>query len=348
VVAVAADVAIIGVVFFIWVGIFSLSMIAQFWAFANDLYSKDQGKRLFAIIAGGAALGAVLGAKLAKPLYKAIGPFAVMLLAAGILIVCLGITWLVHRSDDPAAEKAGERDRPLAPGSGVSLMLKDRYLLLVGLLSLVKNWVNTTGEYILDRRLLEVAKEKVGSGTAELETYIAGFKSDYFTYVNVTVMVLQFFAVSRIVRYIGVRKSLFFLPLIALTAYGTMAIVPILTVILIGKIAENSTDYSLEKTAEQMLFLVTSREAKYKVKAIVDTFAVRLGDVLSAGLVWAGSRLAFSTMSFIVADMVLIVGWLGVVVALVRTRRVQEDAGAKAKAGHVKKGVYALARAPAG
>jgi AAA family ATP:ADP antiporter len=226
-------------------------------------------------------------------------------------------------------------------------MLRDRYLLLVGLLSLVKNWVNTTGEYILDRRLLEVAKARVGSGTAQLEPYIAGFKSDYFTYVNVTVMILQFFAVSRIVRYVGVRRSLLFLPLIALVAYGSMAIVPILTVILIGKIAENSTDYSLQKTVEQMLFLVTSREAKYKVKAIVDTFAVRLGDVLSAALVWTGSRLAFSTFSFIVADMVLIAGWLAVVVALARTRHKKEGSVGKARSPRARTGSPRLAVAAA-
>ena len=33
----------IGVVYFLWVGIFNLMVIAQFWAFANDLYTKEQG-----------------------------------------------------------------------------------------------------------------------------------------------------------------------------------------------------------------------------------------------------------------------------------------------------------------
>lgn len=187
----------------------------------------------------------------------------------------------------------------------------------------MKNLVNTTGEYILDRRLVEIAKQKA-SGVGSVEAYIAGFKSDYFTYVNITVMVLQFFAVSRIVRYLGVRRSLFALPLIALAAYSSMALVPLLGVIFVGKIAENSTDYSLQKTVEQMLFLTTSREAKYKVKAVVDTFLVRLGDVFSAGLVWTGTHLGFNTTHFIIADMVLIFGWLGVVIALVRSHRLAE------------------------
>src|SRR5213594_845551 len=37
--AVAAKVPYVGVAFFIWVGIFNMSLVAQFWAYANDLYT---------------------------------------------------------------------------------------------------------------------------------------------------------------------------------------------------------------------------------------------------------------------------------------------------------------------
>lgn len=306
----------LGVAFFIWVGCFNVMIIAQFWAFANDLHTRDQGERLFAIIAGGSAIGAVAGAKFAKPLYLHLGPFTLMLVAAGLLLVCLALTWVVHRRENDGA------DRPAARGAtgagGFTLMVRDRYLQLVGALSLIKNLANTTGEYILDRRLLEVAKARMGDHVADVEKYIAAFKSDYFTYVNVVVLVLQLAAVSRIIKYLGVRRALFILPFVALASYGTMAIVPLLTVILIGKVAENSLDYSVQKTAEQTLFLITTREAKYKVKAVVDTFMVRFGDVISAGLVWSGTRLGLGTLGFIIANCVIVVGWLGVVVALAR------------------------------
>ncbi len=55
----------VGVVFFLWVGIFSLMIVAQFWSFANDLYTKEQGERLFVIVAFGMSLGAVMGSILA-------------------------------------------------------------------------------------------------------------------------------------------------------------------------------------------------------------------------------------------------------------------------------------------
>ena len=49
----------LGIAFFVWMGIFNVAIIAQFWSFANDVYTEEQGKRLFAIIAFGSttALG---------------------------------------------------------------------------------------------------------------------------------------------------------------------------------------------------------------------------------------------------------------------------------------------------
>ncbi|HEV2086358.1 MAG TPA: hypothetical protein VGR09_14875, partial [Gemmatimonadales bacterium] len=67
-----ANVAV-GVVFFLWVGIFNLMIVAQFWSFANDVYTKEQGERLFAIVAFGGSLGAVVGSVVTGRLIPVIG-----------------------------------------------------------------------------------------------------------------------------------------------------------------------------------------------------------------------------------------------------------------------------------
>ena len=307
----------IGVAFFVWVGCFNVMVIAQFWAFANDLYSRGEGERLFPVVAGGSALGAVAGARFAKPLFLHYGAYTLMLLAAAMIAVCLLFTWLTHQREHGRRPEVRDSE-PVGPAGGFQLLVRDRYLQLVAALSLIKNWVNTTGEYILDRRLLEAAHLRVGTDSVAVGKFIGAFKSDYFTYVNAIALGLQLAAVSRIIRYLGVRRALYILPLVALTGYGAMAFVPILGVIFAGKIAENSLDYSVQKTVEQTLFLSTSREAKYKVKAIVDTALVRFGDVLSAGVVWVGSALALSTFGFIVVNVALVMVWLLVVTRLAR------------------------------
>jgi AAA family ATP:ADP antiporter len=306
----------LGVAFFVWVGCFNVMIVAQFWAFANDLYTRDQGERLFSLVAAGSALGALAGARFAKPLYLALGAYPVMLGVAAMLVACLVVTALVHHRESDHSDE--QPSLPLEADGSFRLILRDRYLVLVAALSLIKNWVNTTGEYILDRRLLEVAHARVGDGASQVERFIGAFKSDYFTYVNAIVLVLQLVAVSRVLSRLRVHRSLYVLPMVALVSYGGMAFAPLLGVIFAGKIAENSLDYSLEKTAEQTLFLVTSREAKYKAKAIVDTFLVRLGDVASAALVWCGSRAGLSTLGFVFANLALVAGWIAVVTLLSR------------------------------
>src|SRR5258708_17528178 len=67
----------IGLAFFLWVGLFSYTIVAQFWALAADIYSEDQGKRLFPLIGAGSSIGAVVGGLFAKGLVP-VGPPVLM------------------------------------------------------------------------------------------------------------------------------------------------------------------------------------------------------------------------------------------------------------------------------
>jgi ATP:ADP antiporter, AAA family len=318
----------VGLAFFLWVGIFSITAIAQAWSFAADVYTEKQGKRLFAIVGIGSSLGAVLGAKIAGWLFKPLGPYVLMLIAAAILVACVGIVFVVHRRElAHAAEIKADKDAeqrasnaPMGKEGGFTLLFRDKYLMLVAALTLLLNWVNTSGEYILDRTLLGAAA-KQGLTGAGAEQFIGAFKANYFGYVNFFGMALQLFVVSRIFKYLGVRVALFILPVIALGGYSTMLIYPVMTAIMVAKIAENSVDYSVQNTARQALFLVTTQEEKYKAKNAIDTFVVRTGDVLSAVVVFIGSKLAFDTKHFIVINIVLAACWIGVVVLLAREHK---------------------------
>jgi AAA family ATP:ADP antiporter len=130
---------------------------------------------------------------------------------------------------------------------------------------------------------------------------------------------MQLFFVSRILKYLGVRVALLFLPVIAMGGYLLLAFYPLLTVVRWAKTAENSTDYSLQNTVRQVLFLPTTREQKYKAKQAIDTFFVRAGDLLSAGLVFVGTAiLSFGTTQFALVNVVLVAVWMGIAVAIGR------------------------------
>jgi AAA family ATP:ADP antiporter len=309
----------IAVVFYIWVGIFNLFVISQFWAFANDIYTEGQGRRLFAFIGVGGSLGAVAGAEMAATLARKyhFTPYALLLTGAFLLLVAVVITLLVQsqrtRRADPAIKM--EAAAPLGAKDGFQLILQDRYLLWIAVLVVLLNIVNSSGEYILDKLTISESVRMFGSTAASVaarEQFIAGFKGDYLAWTNLLALVSQLLLVSRIIRYAGIRNSLYFLPSLALLSYTTMIFAPLLAVVRTLKVLENGTEYSLQNTVRQALWLPTSREAKYKAKAAVDTFCQRFGDVLSAGviLVVKSLGLAFTTVAVISVGLTLV--WLTV------------------------------------
>ena len=331
----------LGLGFFLWVGIFNLMVPAQFWSFANDVYTVDQGKRLFAIVAFGASLGAVLGSVITDVLIEPIGLNQLLLVSCGLLLVALVITNVVEtrRDDERTAsartENGGSGQPPqgtppdassepqpdteaLTGDGGFTLVMKHRYLLLIALLMLLLNWVNTTGEYILGdtvKTAIEAQAEEQGIAADQVDQWvgqrIGNFYARFFSVVNVLSLTIQLFLVSRIIKYIGVRIALLFLPIIALGGYAVMAFYPVLSVVRWAKTAENATDYSLQNTLRQALFLPTTRAQKYKAKQAIDSFFVRAGDVLSALLVFVGTNVVMlSTPGFAMVNLVLVTAWL--------------------------------------
>jgi AAA family ATP:ADP antiporter len=132
-------------------------------------------------------------------------------------------------------------------------------------------------------------------------------------------LLVQLFVVSRILKYFGVKVAVMVLPLIALTGYTILAFAPILALVRAVKIAENATDYSIQNTVRNVLFLPTSRDEKYKAKQAIDSFFWRAGDVMSAALVFVGvTMLGLGTSGFARVNLVLAGIWLILAVAVGR------------------------------
>jgi AAA family ATP:ADP antiporter len=185
--------------------------------------------------------------------------------------------------------------------------------------------VNTTGGYILDRIVRETANEAVSLGQAgglSGEEYIAEFYARFYSVVNIASVLIQLFLVSRIVKYLGVPIAIMILPFIALGAYSVLAFYPMLTYVRWAKTAENATDYSLNNTVRNMLFLPCTREQKYKGKQVIDSFFVRAGDVLSGVIVFAGSSiLVWGASGFAKFNILLVMIWLGMAFVVGREYR---------------------------
>ena len=150
-----------GVAFYIWLGLINVFIVSQFWAFANDLYSEGQGRRLFPFIGVGQSLGAWVGAVAVTPLVQGLNytPYTLMLLGACVLMVALAITLVVNRRETARAEPeaAAANEAPLGPQGGFELVWNDRYLFWIAVLTVLLNVVNTTGGYVLNTLIVEQA-----------------------------------------------------------------------------------------------------------------------------------------------------------------------------------------------
>jgi AAA family ATP:ADP antiporter len=367
----------LGIVFFVWVGIFNVMIIAQAWAFANDVYTNDEGKRLFPLVGFGASAGAVCGSYLSGAM-ESVGITELFLIAAALLGVAVVITNFVDTRERrrtegevediktsgilPAATEqfraetgeykipeadykaesghfktisaeTPEQDSPKSTGGAMQLVFRSRYLLLIACLMMLLNWVNSTGEFILGRTVEQAAAAAVADGTAgglTEQDFVRNFYGAFFSVVNLAALLGQLFLVSRIIKHFGMRVALLILPVIALVGYTILAFFPILVAVRWAKTAENATDYSLQNTVRNVLFLPTTREEKYKAKQAIDSFFWRAGDLLSAVLVLVGVNiLMFQTQHFAMFNLVLVAIWL--VLAVFIGRRYVRLAAATAR-----------------
>ncbi len=347
-------------VFFVWIGMFSVMVVAQFWSYANDVYSTEAGKRLFPLVGFGVMTGAAVGADIAKRLLEYLGVFELLLLTAALLGATILMTnlislrvwgrrqirvsqssleeWLVER-------KARKEREKLAFG----LLREHKYLGYIALLILMLNLVNSNGEYILGALIEDHTAQRLEVSTSEaaaagvplkfgerelgapdseeardafVQSTIGQFWAGFYFWVNLVGMVLQLFVVSRLIKLGGIRAGLYWLPIVALGVYGLVLFLPALRVFRFGKTAENASDYSINKTTVQMLFLPTSRDVKYKAKQATDSFFHRLGDVGSAVVVLLGTVVfSLGARGFALVNLLLIAGWFFLVRAIAREHR---------------------------
>lgn len=325
-----------GIIFYHWVGMFGVFMVAQTWTFVVDLYNNERGRRLLPMIAIGGTLGAVVGSWLV-PLVMEM-PFLGMeslLLLANIPLLA---SWFLCRSVDIDARQTrrGARAAPgseqIVPSKGkvFDLVLRNHFLLGVAMITLFLNWINSNGENLLFRVVNEVlSQEAMAQSIIQpdllrnfIQRGITEFYGQFFFWVNLVALFLQSFVASRLLKYGGFAAIMLLLPLLVLTSSITMALLPVLSVIKMMKIAENATDYSINNTARHVLWLPMSLEVKFKAKTTIDSLFARLGDGLAAGTVLLGVHVfAFSLTEYFMLNAVLVTVWLVGTVLVVKEHR---------------------------
>ena len=321
-----------GIVFYLWVGMFGVFVVAQFWAFAADLYEDEQGRRLLPLIAIGATSGAVIGSWISETVVtgRLLPTEYVMLIALAPLAVSIGLT----RAAAAPAQRAAPESKPGAEvakrRSALMLVLRSRFLLAVAVATLLLNWVNTNGENVLFYVVQEALEQQSraaglgpdGDGLRFIRDGTTVFYGNFYFWVNLVALLMQGFLASRLLKYGGFGALFLLMPVVALVTYGAMFLVPVLGVIKAMKVVENAADYSVNNTARHVLWLPVEGDVTYRAKPTIDSLFLRLGDGLAAASVLLATRVIRPGLEgFLAASVALVLVWLAVSVWIVFAHR---------------------------
>ncbi len=325
----------IAIAFYVWLGIFSVMVLAVFWGFSADLYNVKSGQRIFPVVAAAASGGAYVGARFAGWWDPIVGHGGVMVTAGLLLFIPWWFSGRVEKTIPPGSASVivdEVRAEPPPVSEGFMVVFRSYYLTMIAIFIIIMNLVNSNGEYILaafvtrEIDMLEAAGALVGSR----DDYLTAFFASYQAWFTLLGFLIQIFLVSRIFDAIGLKGALLVLPALMMGSYSLMFLFPILAVVRISMIAENSISYSLLNTTRQALFLPVRREEKYVGKNCIDTFFFRCGDVLSAAAVYVGSVLVgISLTGFVLTNflLALVLFWVARIIGRRNEGVIQENLG---------------------
>ena len=295
----------VGRVFYVWTSVFNLFVVSVFWSYMADVFTPEQGARLFGCIAVGGTLGGVVGSAVTASLASVLPPSRllpismVLLLAATAAAVRLGPAARAERSD---AAIGG------SPTAGFRAVVRSPYLLgICGYMLLYT--ITSTFLYFQQAELVSLQLADRAART----TFFAGVDLA----VNLLTVTIQLFATGRILRFLGVAAGLAVLPVLSLLGFAGLGVAPTLAVLAVFQVLRRTSNYAVSRPSREVLYTVVSREDKYKAKHLLDTFVYRAGDQVGAWttgiLAWIGAGVMASTILALPMTVLwsLLAVWLG-------------------------------------
>jgi len=266
--------------FYLWASMFSVVAVTQFWAIADDLFSPGEAKQWFGFIGAGGITGGIVGGTLASVLVRWMRSEDLLLIAAGLLGLCvlvLRLIWRLPRSRFGAVLEASVSPPSASRCSSLLCYLRAfRYLRYLLVLVVVAKAVSTIIDYQFNG-LVELAV--MGK---EARTALFGM---FYTVLNVTSLAVQLLFTSRLFNRLGVHRSLAVLPVGLGVGLIGLLVIPGLAVAGLVALYDRSLNYSLGQTGKEVLYVPVPSEVRYQAKPLIDAAAFRLAQgVTGAGL----------------------------------------------------------------
>lgn len=274
----------VGRAFFIWASVFNLFVVSVFWAFMVDLFTTEQGKRLFGFIAAAATVGGILGASVTAGTVQAVGTPTLLVVSIALLELGVFAARRLGRLAPALATIAQQRvepasERPIGGSvwAGLTNALSSPYLLNICVYMLLYTILSTFLYFqqaaIVDRTFTDRAARTAFFARIDL-------------LVNALTLGAQFFLTGRVMRRAGVAMTLTFVPALTAVGFLLLGLIPTAAIVVGFTVLRRAGNFAFARPTREVLFTVVSREDKYKTKNFIDTVVYRLGDQVGA---WSSS-----------------------------------------------------------
>ena len=265
------DTAMVARVFYVWVAVFSLFVIAVFWSFMADLFTPDQGKRLFGFIGAGGTAGALLGPVITIWLSVPLGP--VNLLIAAMILIEAAVFCVGRLERAATVQERGRADQRLGGNAfaAVSELVRSPYLLGIAAWITLMSFCATI---LYFEQIHMVAAEVRGAGA---QTRIFALID---LAVNLLTLATQIFATGQLLKRFGTGVTAAALPAIYVVGFLAVFLVPTLAVVLVVQVIQRWMHFAVANPARQVFYTVLEREEKYKAKNLIDVVIYRGSDAL--------------------------------------------------------------------
>jgi len=268
------------VTFYWWFSVVNLFMISVFFSLMADMFTPTQASRLVPKITAGGSLGAIAGPGLASLLVTRIGVSGLILLAAGGLLVVIGIVLALIREkqvlqDVHAESQSSTLDHTLGGNlfDGFRATFTTSYQANQALFILLMTWIATIG-YFLQTEMIASAF----SGLAERAQALANI--DFI--VNLCTAVVALFGMSRFIARFGVTGGLVVNPILMVISFILMALSPTLLMLQAMQALRRVSQYAIARPCREICYTVVDQDNRYKAKNFIDTVVYRFGDLASA------------------------------------------------------------------
>ena len=296
----------VGRAFFVWTSAFNLFVVSVFWAFMVDVFSTEQGKRLFGFISIGGTLGAIVGAAITVSLVQKVGTLNLLLISAALLELsaqCVRFFPDTFAGPGSSIKKKAAEESPVGGRIWAGIVHNARSPYLLGICAYMLL-------YAITSTLLYFQQVGIAASAFTDRSARTAFFAQIDLLVNVLTVLVQAFLTGRLLKWFGVGVTLAILPALSVVGFTTMGVVPTLALLVIFLTLRRAGNFAIARPARETLFTVVSREDKYKAKNFIDTVIYRAGDQIGAwsspALAWLG--LGLTGVSFVAAPIAAI--WL--------------------------------------